>query len=238
VTPDIITIVDGGFGMPAGMFSPRPDFGTDFATGVGTDGAVRVPVRCFLLRRGQSSVLVDAGGGSLMGPGFGAAARIIAEAGVDAAQVPLVFLTHMHGDHLGGLLAPDGGAAYPGARLVLGRVELAFWTGAGLPERLEPIARDAGRVLAAYAGRVQAVDEGETVAGLTCVALPGHTPGHVGWRAGTSDFFVGDVGHHAVQLADPSISTAWDLDPATAMASRHRVNAWSWAGGRIHAAHL
>lgn len=54
-------------------------------------------------------------------------------AGISPTSVDHVLLTHAHGDHVNGLLSPDGGPAFPNAKVHIGRREHRFWTTEPLP---------------------------------------------------------------------------------------------------------
>ncbi|MBB2161760.1 MBL fold metallo-hydrolase [Gluconacetobacter sacchari] len=216
----VLTLCDGSFQMPLALFSPHPAIAS-LAEKIGR--AITVPVQCHLVREEAGFLLVDAGGGSLMGAGFGAMAERLAQRHIRPCAIESIYLTHLHGDHIGGLIGPDDAAAFPRARLHLSRMEYEFWTSYADAGSHAAIARDARRILRVWAGRITLLEPGESAGPMTCLPLPGHTPGHSGWRYGDRTIFAGDVAHHALQLTYPNIETQWDMSPADARTSRHDV---------------
>ncbi|MFN3954251.1 MAG: MBL fold metallo-hydrolase [Pararhodobacter sp.] len=185
-----------------------------------------------LIRNGGRVVLVDAGPRDLFGPSCGFLPEALAEAGVHADQVDTLFATHLHPDHIAGMITADGAAVFAKAELCVPAGEHAFWSDEGrtgaAPGPLADWAVLARAVLAAYADRLRITDDGAEIApGLSSFALPGHTPGHSGWRldGGAAQLLhVGDIIHAPdVQAADPEVAIAFDMDMNTARATRKRL---------------
>lgn len=195
-----------------------------------SDGLFRLEVNAFALRRPDGVMLVDAGVGPALGDGFGQIRPALAGAGIRPENVDAVLMTHLHGDHAGGLF--DEGRAYlPRATLMVPAAELAFFTDPAALDRTPPDRRSGFRLAAAlseaYGDRIRPLPEGPVVPGLDCVALPGQTPGHSGYLLGEgSDALLlwGDVVHlPELQCADPDLGLVYDLDPAQAIATRRHL---------------
>ncbi len=206
-----------------------------------------------LVRLNGMTVLVDTGAGETFD---GHMHEALAKAGVAPTQVDHILLTHLHLDHVGGLLR-DGDPVFTNAQIWLAEPEYAFWhddkATAALSKRLAPdlgddfiathmkIARDA---LAAYDGKVRtfsgAREISPSVPGVTAIPLYGHTPGHCGYLlgAGTEKFFIwGDAVHlAAVQFALPEAGMVFDWDAGMAVNARKQAfedaasNDWLSAG--------
>lgn len=222
-----------------GTFSFTPDLfpGTDPAhiRALLTDqgaGEIATNFNAVLIRHGGRVVLADAGPRDLFGPSCGNLPAALAEAGISADQVDTLFATHLHPDHIAGMITADGAAVFPRAELVVTEGERAFWSDASktdaMGESIGQWGQLARAVLAAYGDRLRIVEaEGEIAPGLTALPLPGHTPGHGGWRlesGGLQLLHVGDIVHApALQVADPDIAIAFDMDIDTARAQRKRL---------------
>jgi glyoxylase-like metal-dependent hydrolase (beta-lactamase superfamily II) len=194
-------------------------------------GAVS-PINAFAVNTGDRLVLVDAGTSNSMGPGFGAVPRNLEAAGIRPEDVDLVVLTHLHPDHAGGLLKPDGAPLFPAAEIAVAEAEHAFWTNDGVlaqaPAGARPFFEIARRSIAPYAARLRRFAPGAEVSpGLTAVAAPGHTPGHTLVRIASGAeqlLIIADSVHAAAfQFARPDWAIGFDADPAAASASRRRV---------------
>jgi glyoxylase-like metal-dependent hydrolase (beta-lactamase superfamily II) len=250
----LITALYDGFGA-----IPAEDFhgGTPAQIGqflveafVPADGDRCTAVIAFLVECHDRHILIDAGGGPLLGPDTGHIALHLAAAQTDPAEIDHVLLTHVHPDHAGGLISPDGQAFFPRATVHVAQAEADHYldpirtaTAHGMQRQMHETAasvlgpyRDTGRFVTFAAGD-------EVIPGVKTLDLHGHTPGHTGYLFGHGDqtvLFWGDTIHsHAVQLRRPSITIAYDSAEAAAVASRRRVfdlassNRW-WIG----AAHL
>lgn len=185
-----------------------------------------------LIRQGASVVLCDAGPRDLFGPTCGNLPAALAEAGVTPEAVTTLFATHLHPDHIAGMITAQGAAAFANAELVITEGEHAFWSDASrtaaLPDPMPGWAGLARAVLAAYGDRLRVIaPDGAIARGLTAMPLPGHTPGHSGWRLDNDGAMLihgGDIIHApALQAPDPEIAIVFDMDEGTARDTRKRL---------------
>lgn len=197
----------------------------------GEDGRWRLDFRCFAIRRPDGRVtLIDAGVGPEGSPASGWAPvpgrlpQRLSSAGISPQDVDLVVLTHLHGDHLGWSVLPDGTPMFANARYVIQGVEIATLEENDdqvvLPYVIQPL-RDTGQ-LDVVEGRSCLFDR----AGAKIVAMPtpGHTPGHqsVLVEAGRRRIVItGDVLVHAVQLVNPDVAYYYEQDREAARRTRH-----------------
>jgi glyoxylase-like metal-dependent hydrolase (beta-lactamase superfamily II) len=141
----------------------------------------------------------------------------LAAAGYTPDQIDVVVLTHMHGDHIGGL---GGGATFPNARYVTGQAEFDHWAAAGnegFEANVRPIAE-----------KLEMIGDGGAVAsGVTGMAAVGHTPGHMIYMIeseGQQLAITADTANHYVwSLAYPEWEVRFDADKAAAAETRKRV---------------
>ncbi|MFT3858694.1 MAG: MBL fold metallo-hydrolase [Aquabacterium sp.] len=195
-------------------------------------------VIAYLVNTGDKLVLVDAGAAKLFGPTLGEVLGNLKAAGHDPAQVDAVLVTHMHGDHVGGLIGPDGQPAFPKAKVYVAKPDADHWLSAEAmakaPEGAKPFFKMAQDSVAPYvqSGRLVTFDgEAEILPGIRPVAEHGHTPGHTGYlfeSQGQKLLIWGDVVHNAaVQFPQPKVTIEFDSDPGRALATRMKLFGWT-----------
>ncbi|MCC0805136.1 MBL fold metallo-hydrolase [Methylobacterium sp. W2] len=216
----------------------------DLVTGIGSDEAgslqaagfraqaPRITLNAYLIEGpGRKPILIDSGMGRFGGDTLGRVPAALAATGVSPSDIETVLLTHLHPDHAGGLIHDDGSAAYPNAELVLHQAESAHWLAdeaiSRAPEGARPYFENAQKAVAPYAGRVRTMTDAEVLPGITAVPLPGHTPGHTGFRivSGSASLLMwADIVHlPAIQFKRPEATMVFDVDPDEARAVRKRM---------------
>jgi glyoxylase-like metal-dependent hydrolase (beta-lactamase superfamily II) len=194
---------------------------------------VETSVNAYLVNTGASLVLIDTGAGPLFGPTLGRLLNSLKASGYQPEQVDEIYLSHMHGDHLGGL-ATDGKANFPNAVVRADLAEGEYWLSKAkmeaAPKEAQDVFRGAMMMMQPYlaAGRYKPYEgDTELVPGIRAVVSRGHTPGHsvfVIQSKGDRLVLWGDLIHQAaVQFADPAVTIAFDSDPETAAQQRRRV---------------
>ncbi|MEV8466191.1 MBL fold metallo-hydrolase [Fluviibacterium sp. DFM31] len=144
---------------------------------------------------------------------------LLAQAGISADQVDTVVLTHMHGDHIGGL-STDGAPTYANAKIITGAVEHNYWSGADndtFNSKVAPLN-----------DQISFLDDGGSVAsGVTAMSAFGHTPGHMIYiiESGGKQLaiFADTANHYVWSLGYPDWEVRFDMDKAAAAATRRKV---------------
>lgn len=236
---EISILTDGAIAFPADLFP-----GTDSALVAAMleaagQAEIRTNFNAVLIRNGGRVILVDAGPRDLFGPACGFLPDALAECGVRPQDVDTLFATHLHPDHVAGMISADGVAVFPNAELVVPEADRAYWSDdsrfSGDAAGWAALARS---VIAGYKDRLRPIGTDAVIApGMTAIPLPGHTPGHCGWRLDTdagSLMHVGDIVHAPdLQIADPEIGIAFDVDIDTARQTRRRLLAELAAEGML-----
>lgn len=206
-------------------------------------------INAFLINTGDRLVLIDSGAGNLYGKEGGGLITALRAAGYDPRDIDDIYLTHLHEDHVGGLML-DGKPSFPNATVYLARREAEFWLNSAnkpqVGELLWPFFDAAQKVVAPYIadGRFKTFDgTPELLPGLSVVACPGHTPGHSCYflqDGKQAMLFWGDLVHvQPVQLPDPDVAMKYDWKAPLAVATRSHMfaeaarNGWWVAGAHI-----
>ncbi len=196
-------------------------------------------VNGYLVNTGSKLVLIDAGAAGLFGPTLGKLVAHLKASGYQPEQVDEVYITHLHGDHAGGLADAEGKAVFPNAVVRLDAKEAAFWLDAAnaskAPAEMKSAFVGAQRSMKPYvdAGRMKTFDglaEGvELVPGVRALAARGHTPGHTVYAVesqGAKMVVWGDLMHlAAVQFPQPDIAVQFDSDSKAAVPQRKKAYA-------------
>jgi glyoxylase-like metal-dependent hydrolase (beta-lactamase superfamily II) len=192
------------------------------------------PLNVVVVRSGGRTILIDSGAGSEFPdfPGVGQLATRLETAGIDPASLTDVVLTHLHVDHVGGLLA-DGlrGRLRPNVPIHLAAAEAEFWsspdfsrnTFGGFPDKLRSAEE---RFVDAYRGQLRPFDaEHEVAPGVIVRCTGGHTLGHSVVRiesGGDRLTFLGDAVFQN-HFDHPDWHNAFDHDPEQAIRVRIRL---------------
>ncbi|MGL4238590.1 MBL fold metallo-hydrolase [Tabrizicola sp.] len=168
-----------------------------------------------LVNTGTELVLFDTG---LAAEGTLAA---LTAAGITPDQVDIVVITHMHGDHVGGLMGADGTTpTFANARYFTGSVEHNYWSTAGnegFDKNVKPLT-----------DKFTFLDDGGSPAqGITAMAAFGHSPGHMVYQVASSNerlMITADTANHYVwSLQKPDWEVRFDMDKPAAATVRKQV---------------
>ncbi len=206
---------------------------------------LNLSIQPLLVKAGDRVLLFDTGAGSNFGPSAGSLTSALTSARVAPGSVTDIFISHIHGDHTGGLLNSEGQLVFPNAAIHLSAAEWDYLSKM-TPENAKNFGiANHGALVAAMTSKVAAFKPGaDLIPGVVkAVELKGHTPGHSGYliSSGQSSLlYIGDVMHHSiVSVQKPDWTINFDGDAHTAGASRATLLKTVAADGqRVYAVHF
>ncbi|HET6629919.1 MAG TPA: MBL fold metallo-hydrolase [Woeseiaceae bacterium] len=247
---DAVALRDGGLEVPndGKVFaidrSPEDVAALLTAAGLPSDH-LSLSIQPLLVRTADRVLLFDTGAGANFGGAGGKLPASMAAAGIDPADVTDIFISHTHGDHIGGLVSADGALAFPNATIHISSPEWEFFE--GMPAETGSAAGDTqhAALIAAITPKIAEFAPGADILPgvVKAVEIRGHTPGHSGYLISSGQeslLYIGDAMHHpVVSVQRPDWTIAFDSDAPTAEASRKALLARSAdSGQRIYAVHF
>lgn len=212
---------------------------------------VQTAFNAFLVNTGKQLILVDSGAGQCIGATAGQLVANMQAAGYQPEQVDTILLTHLHLDHVCGLVDAQKQALFTHATVYAAKAEADYWLDPTALAKAPVGAREFFKIAqdstAPYvaAGRFQTFAAGQSplpeVVEATLEA--GHTPGSTTYRftsQNQSIVFMGDLVHNlAVQFEHPEVSIGFDVNSAQAINARQAVFSAAVASKTwVTAAHL
>lgn len=212
---DTLTLItlkdnDGEKRMPNKLFYGKADSAK--VEKLSPEGSVASSISCFVVETQGKRILFDAGNGAAHG---GKMLERLRAASIAPEQIDYIFVTHFHGDHIGGLAA-DGKPLFANAQLYVPDAEYAAWAAMS-----NDGGKEAVETVDTYGDRLHRFAYTDTLPlGVKAMAAPGHTPGHTVYQTGRL-FIAGDLLHgFDLQMQDLDICPAYDMDSAKATESR------------------
>ncbi len=233
---DISIVSDGELNVPLSFTlpdTPAPEAAKLFAANAMPPEGLPPQTNVTLVDTGAELVLIDAGSGPNFQPTAGKLSENLEAAGIDLKAISKVVFTHGHADHLWGAMDDfDDAERFPNASYVIAAKEWDFWThpdtASQAPDWLKGMAIGSARVLRKLEKKIERRDHGDTIApGMTYVATPGHTPGHmaVGIENGGEQILIGGdvLANNAISFAKPEWRIGSDFDRDQGVTTRKQL---------------
>lgn len=247
---EITVLNDGTIDLPVDTLLKQPAAKTNAALARSFEKSpLETSINAFLINTGSKLVLIDAGAASLFGPTAGKMLANFKASGYKPEQVDEIYISHMHGDHVGGLVANEQ-RVFPNAIVRAGKLDADFYLNQSNLDKATGEEKEdfqgAMMSLNPYvkAGKFQPiVANSELVPGIKSYFNGGHTPGHITYvveSKGQKLALLGDLLHvQAVQFETPGVGITFDTDSKIAIAERKEAFAAAAKGGYlIGAPHL
>lgn len=180
---------------------------------------------CVYIKAGDRHLLLDVGLRSERNPSAGHLLDAFKAAAITPETIDTLIFSHAHNDHIDGAIDADGNLNFPNANYLMAQTEWDFWH-SDKPAKLygDDYANYVRQTLAHFEDKMTLFDgEIEIVPGVRVVALPGHTPGHIGLMLeseGERLLCISDVIHLLFQFKHPKWGLSVDADPETTIATR------------------
>ena len=148
--------------------------------------------------------------------------------GISPADIKYIYLTHFHGDYIGGLMKNDS-VVFPHAEIYASKAEYDSWMKMEAEKNGQVV-----RAMNAYKDRLHLFAFGDTLPGKVVVMeAVGHTPGHTVFQAGKL-LIIGDLIHGAaLQLEHPEICATYDMDKQEAIKTRKNLLQYARENGLV-----
>lgn len=194
--------------MPRSLFPDATDAQID---SLSLQGGVPASVSTFLVEKDGKYMLFDSG----VGAPDSKLQEGLKTLGVSPSDIDYIFITHFHGDHIGGMVK-DGGPVFTNAEIYASKTEYDAWI--KMPEDKKS---QVETMMKAYGNRVHMFAFGDTLpCNVIAMDASGHTLGHTVFQTGKL-LVVGDLMHGAaLQLKYPDICATYDMDKIGAIKSR------------------
>ncbi len=221
---EVFVLTEGGGDAEISFLKDAPSAVTDQYA---PDGIFPIATHAVLVKGKDKVWLIDTGYGWNV-------VENMKKIGVQPSDVDHILLTHLHGDHIGGMLA-DGKPLFPNATVTVGDKEATYWMSDAEMNKLRPDLHEgfhmAKVALAAYGPKVEYVQAlplgSDSGNGIFPVEGYGHTPGHIMFLisdGGEKLLVWGDITHALpIQMPHPEISVIYDTDPDMARETRIKV---------------
>jgi glyoxylase-like metal-dependent hydrolase (beta-lactamase superfamily II) len=202
-------------------------------------------IQPLLVHAGKHVLLFDTGVGNWYGDIGGKLPDSLKAAGEKAASVTDIFISHAHGDHIGGLITPSGALAFPNATIHMSAPEWKWLSNLTDAQAKNMAIQHVSAFVSTIKPKVVPFEPGANLLPgiVKAVELKGHTPGHSGYLIGQgpdSVLVFGDAMHSfVISVGKPAWQVAFDSDQQLGSATRVTLVSDSAASGqRLYSEHF
>lgn len=209
--------------MPLSLF---PDAGDELIKSLSIEDGIPSSISTFLVESNGVQILFDTG----MGASDSRLMDGLSSLGIAPADIEYIYLTHFHGDHIGGMMENDT-VVFPNAQVYASKAEYDGWMKMSADKD-----RQVAKIMSAYKDRLHLFAFGDTLPGkVVAIEAVGHTPGHTVFQAGKL-LIIGDLIHGAaLQLEHPEICATFDMDKQKAIKTRKTLLQYACDNGLVMA---
>jgi glyoxylase-like metal-dependent hydrolase (beta-lactamase superfamily II) len=198
------------------------------------DDAVDAAINILVIRKEKRIIIIDTGSGAAIGDQAGRFLKNLNSAGINAEEVTDVFVTHLHVDHIGGILDADGKLVFKNATYYLSEKEYNFWMSRN-PDFSHSKNKNsnegsialARNTISAIRSKLNLYNFGETLFDcITANLAEGHTPGHPVLKIFSENdslTHIVDTIHTTLLLSHPEWGTEWDIDFDKGVSTRKKI---------------
>ena len=240
---DAVALKDGVIEMPVDGKSfvvgqSNEAVGAALAAGGAPADHFAFSIQEMLVHAGKHVLLFDAGVGNWYGQAGGKLPDSMKAAGEKPDGVTDIFISHAHGDHIGGLIRPAGGLAFPNAVIHMSAAEWKWLSGLTEDQAKNMAIQGVSAFVSTVRPKVVPFEAGAVLLPgiVRAVELKGHTPGHSGYLVGSgkdSVLVFGDAMHsHVISVGKPDWRVAFDGDQQLGAATRVALVGDSAASGQ------
>ena len=210
---------------PLGLFGEIP---SEIVESLGIADGIPASMSAVLAQVGDTVILFDAGLGKVSHAEGDPSSNLLGSLdslGFVPDDIHLIYLTHLHPDHIGGLMK-DGKKVFPNAQVWLSRIEYEAWM--SMPTEKAAMQQEC---MNEYSDSLHLFEFGDTLpGGVKAIDAVGHTPGHTAFEisngvpSARGFLIAGDIMHGvALQMAHPEFSPFYDMDPEASVRTRRRI---------------